>query len=102
MILTTVEMIDCLAGGPENAARAVEAAVIAKLCTGTVLRPYRADCFDPEAVVVRQDEAEAAIAAARLKALEEAIAALEALWHSSDDSTRKCIEAIRALKGTTP
>ena len=41
----------------------------------------------------------AAIAAARVQENERCVQALEALWHSNDDSTKKCINAIRALIG---
>ena len=40
-----------------------------------------------------------AIAAARVQENERCVQALEALWHSNDDSTKKCINAIRALIG---
>jgi hypothetical protein len=41
-----------------------------------------------------------AIAAARVQENERCVQALEALWHSNDDSTKKCIAAIRALINT--
>jgi hypothetical protein len=40
-----------------------------------------------------------AITAARVQENERCVQALEALWHSNDDSTKKCIDAIRTLIG---
>ena len=81
------------------AARAIEAAVIAKLAQGVVLRPYRADCLDPEAMAVLRDEAEAAVAAAGVKALEDAAVVCDALWEKPLHSAPYCAKAIRTLKG---
>ena len=54
------------------------------------------ECRELQAKIIKM---EASIAAARVQENERCVQALEALWHSNDDSTKKCIAAIRALIG---
>jgi hypothetical protein len=59
----------------------------------TMNMPTLKDCFKHNTKLYPAS----AIAAARVQENERCVQALEALWHSNDDSTKKCIAAIRAL-----
>ncbi len=84
------------------------AAVLQKLAGVSVEPAYKAKPYSslPTVVVSAQvdyysrDQLTTAIAAARVQENERCVQALEALWHSNDDSTKKCIAAIRALINT--
>jgi hypothetical protein len=107
------------ADSAELFARAIEQAVITKLA-GVSVEPvaWRNPVDSYSLVTTHQKETNefqysdeflaghteplytaAAIAAARVQENERCVQALEALWHSNDDSTKKCINAIRALIG---
>ena len=100
--------------------RAIEAAVLSKLAAGVSVEPvaWRNPVDSYSLVTTHQKETNefqysdeflaghteplytaAAIAAARVQENERCVQALEALWHSNDDSTKKCNNAIRALIG---
>ena len=108
------------ADSAELFARAIEQAVITKLA-GVSVEPvaWRNPVDSYSLVTTHQKETNefqysdeflaghteplytaAAIAAARVQENERCVQALEALWHSNDDSTKKCIAAIRALINT--
>ena len=59
----------------------------------TMNMPTLKDCFKHNTKLYPAS----VIAAARVQENERCVQALEALWHSNDDSTKKCIAAIRAL-----
>lgn len=91
--------------------RAIEAETIKRLAAGVSVEPYcmhwedRWGCnhyADPKEYIGANAQplyTATAIAAARAQENERCAQALEALWHSNDDSTKKCIAAIRALLG---
>jgi len=104
MILAPTEISECLTGGPTAVARAIEAAVIAKLCAGVEMPRNVANMYDAEyssgsyspaftetrvtmnpvlagsnvKKLYTADQLRTVAAAARLKALEEAAVVLDA------------------------
>ncbi len=101
------------ANDPLELIRATEQAVLSKLAAGVSVEPAYlmspdGKCYAPSKPPLSAGNAEgtlltlytaSAIAAARVQENERCVQALEALWHSNDDSTKKCIAAIRALIG---
>lgn len=94
--------------------RAIEAETIKRLAAGVRVEPvayYANHRLTPEGTTEFYGYADKklepstmlytaeAIAAARVQENERCAQALEALWHSNDDSTKKCIAAIRAMLG---
>jgi hypothetical protein len=64
-----------------------------------VIGAFGHQCYACGQVRLMPCDVASAIAAARVQENERCVQALEALWHSNDDSTKKCINAIRALIG---
>jgi len=118
MILTIEERKELQAGHYNSPAQffdAVEAAVIANLCT--VDMPEPVGYLDGQGDSYTADQLRTAVAAARVKALEDAaVVCAEVVTYppghggqyegygpvKTTRSGNECADAIRALKGTTP
>ena len=104
MILTDTEISECLTGGPKTVARMIESAVLAKLAQGVSVEPEQHITSDGVAVgYYSLEQLTTAIAAARVKALEDAAVVCAAQNPTGSVNQEwmqeRCADAIRALKG---
>lgn len=99
-LLKHTEIIECLTGGPTTVARNVEAAVIKKLAAGVDVEPVLWATERCGQKVFTLDQIKPAIAAARVKAIEEAAKVAARMFIRDAENYPAVIdEAIRNLIG---